>query len=91
MSSRVTEPTERDAVAEVRLWQAVILSTIREWISGPLRRKREAERYLFGDGTDFAYVCEAAGMNVGYLRGRLGRLNASPAKSRNLAPSSAVS
>jgi hypothetical protein len=83
MSSRATEPTERNSMAEVRLWQAVILSTIREWISGPLRRKREAERYLFDDRTDFAYVCEAAGMNLGHLRGRLGRLNASPAKSRN--------
>jgi hypothetical protein len=83
MSSRAMEATERDSAAEVRLWQAVILSTIREWISGPLRRKREAERYLFDDRTDFAYVCEAAGMNLGHLRGRLGRLNASLAKSRN--------
>jgi hypothetical protein len=74
MSNRATEPIEKDSFGEERLWQAVIVSTIRDWISGPLRRKREAEQYLFGDGTDFAYVCESAGMNAGRLRGRLGRL-----------------
>lgn len=59
---------------ETRLWRAVLVSTIQDWMFGPLRRKAEAERYLFGEGTDFATVCEAAGMNAGYLRGRLGKI-----------------
>ena len=59
---------------ETRLWRAVLVSTIQEWMFGPLRRKAEAERYLFGEGTDFASVCEAAGMNAGYLRVRLGKI-----------------
>ena len=71
MSNKAREASEEDSVAEVRLWQAVIASTIREWISGPLRRKMQAESYLFGDRTDFAYVCESAGMNAGRLRRRL--------------------
>jgi hypothetical protein len=60
--------------AETRLWQAVIVNTIREWISGPLRLKREAEQYLFGDHTDFASVCLSAGMDVDRLRTELRRL-----------------
>ena len=59
---------------ETLLWRAVIARTIQEWISGPLRNKREAEQYLFGDNTDFALVCECAGMDAGGLRSRLARL-----------------
>jgi hypothetical protein len=62
-----------DPSGMARVWQAVIVSAIREWISGPLRRKIEAEKYLFGGGTDFAYVCESAGMNPDSLRMRLAR------------------
>lgn len=65
---------ERDAVAEARLWQAVIVSTIQDWLSGPLRLKREAEQYLFADNSDFAIVCQSAGMDIGQLRARLARL-----------------
>jgi hypothetical protein len=59
---------------EVRLWQAVIVTTIQEWISGPLRRKREAEEYLFKDQRDFPMVCQSAGLDVGQLRTKLARL-----------------
>ena len=57
-----------------RVWQAVIVSTIREWISGPLRRKLEAEKYLFSKNSDFTLVCESAGMNADFLRARLCKL-----------------
>jgi hypothetical protein len=60
--------------AESRLWQAVIVSTIQEWIYGPLRLKRQAEDYLFKDDSDFATVCESAGMDVNQLRAKLTRL-----------------
>ncbi|MGH9691866.1 MAG: hypothetical protein ACRD4C_12435 [Candidatus Acidiferrales bacterium] len=59
---------------ETRLWQAVIVNTIQEWISGPLRRKREAEDYLFRDDSDFPAVCQSAGMDIGRLRANLTRL-----------------
>jgi hypothetical protein len=74
MKNVTAETKDHRSRAEVRLWQAVIVSTIREWTSGPLRRKLEAERYLFGDGSDFALVCESAGISAGRLRGQLGRL-----------------
>jgi hypothetical protein len=59
---------------ETALWRAVIARTIREWISGPLRRKREAEQYLFDDNKDFLLVCRSAGIDSGQLRSRLSQL-----------------
>jgi hypothetical protein len=67
------------SLTEKRLWQAVIVSTIREWISGPLRLKRQAEEYLFNDNKDFPVVCQSAGMDVGLLRAKLTRLALSTA------------
>ncbi len=66
--------TERDAAVEKRLWQAVVVSTIQEWISGPLRYKRIAEEYLFQDRSDFPLVCQSAGLDVDRLRQQLLRL-----------------
>lgn len=65
---------EQEGIPEVRLWQAVIVSTVQEWLSGPLRRQREAEHYLFGKDSDFATVCLSAGMDADQLRVRLLRL-----------------
>jgi hypothetical protein len=59
---------------EKRLWQAVIVTTIQEWISGPLRSKRRAEEYLFQDQKDFPVVCQSAGMDADRLRAKLNRL-----------------
>jgi hypothetical protein len=70
----VTATTEGDAQVEKRLWQAVIVSTIQEWISGPLRYKRIAEEYLFQDRSDFPQVCQSAGLDVDRLRQQLTRL-----------------
>jgi hypothetical protein len=69
-----TVKEERETPGEARLWQAVIVSTIREWISGPLRYKRIAEEYLFGDHSDFPMVCQSAGLDVERLRAQLTRL-----------------
>jgi|HubBroStandDraft_5_1064220.scaffolds.fasta_scaffold1971498_1 hypothetical protein len=69
-SSEVREET----VVEVRIWQAVIVSTIEEWMSGPLRRSLEAEQFLFRDENDFRLVCQSAGMDAGRLRQQLVRL-----------------
>jgi hypothetical protein len=63
--------TNVEVMAEARLWRAVIASAIWEWVSGPLRSKREAEKYLFGNSKDFTLVCESAGMDAGRLRAGL--------------------
>jgi hypothetical protein len=60
-----------EMMAEARLWRAVLASTIQEWVSGPMRLKREAEKYLFGNDKDFPRVCESAGMDAGRLRAGL--------------------
>jgi hypothetical protein len=59
---------------EKRLWQAVIVTAIQEWISGSLRSKRQAEEYLFQDQKDFPAVCQSAGMDADRLRAKLNRL-----------------
>jgi hypothetical protein len=73
-STATTVMTEQDAQVEKRLWQAVVVSTIQEWISGPLRHKRIAEEYLFQDRSDFPQVCQSAGLDVDRLRQQLIRL-----------------
>ncbi len=72
--SLATATTERDAPVEMRLWQAVVVSTIQEWVSGPLRYQRQAEEYLFKDFSDFPLVCQSAGLDVDRLRQQLTRL-----------------
>ena len=71
-----TEATggREETIVEERVWQAVIVSTIEEWMSGPLRRSLEAEQFLFRDDYDFLLVCQSAGMDAGRLRQRLVRL-----------------
>jgi hypothetical protein len=66
--------TDLETTGEVRLWQAVLLRTIQEWVSGPLRQQRQAEQYLFRDNTDFPRVCQSAGLDPDDLRARLTRI-----------------
>lgn len=73
-SVRSTLLRDSHPMAESRLWQAVIVSTIQDWISGPLRLKRQAEEYLFSDNSDFPTVCQSAGMDASQLRRKLLRL-----------------
>jgi hypothetical protein len=63
-----------ETVGEVRLWQAVVVRVIQDWMSGPLRQKRQAEHYLFDDNADFAGVCESAGPDANDLRARLTKI-----------------
>lgn len=63
-----------DGLSEKRLWQAVLLATIQDWMWGPLSRKRQAEEYLFEDQRDFQTVCKSAGMDPDQIRFKLKRL-----------------
>jgi hypothetical protein len=56
------------STTETTLWRGVIARTIEDWLSKPLRPKREAERYLFENSADLSQVCESAGINVVHLR-----------------------
>lgn len=74
MSEAALAITQIDVLSEKRLWQAVLLTTIREWMWGPLRRKRQAEEYLFQNRKDFETVCKSAGMDPDRLRAKLNRV-----------------
>jgi hypothetical protein len=74
MSETAMGTTQVDVISEKRLWQAVLLTTIQDWICGPLRQKRQAEEYLFQDQKDFQTVCKSAGMDPDQLRAKLNRL-----------------
>lgn len=63
-------------IAEQKLWRAVIVNTVREWIRGSLQRKREAEQFLFRDDQDYRTVCLSAGIDPGNLRDRLQKIRA---------------
>lgn len=64
------EVTE-DSIAERLLWLAVITLAVEEWRSGALRRRREAQQFLFEDGADFEMVCASAGLDPANLRSNL--------------------
>lgn len=66
--------SEQEITGELRLWQAVLVRTIQEWVSGPLRQQLQAEHYLFHDDTDFPRVCQSAGLDPDDLRARLKRI-----------------
>lgn len=74
MQETAIEVAPLDVASEKRLWQAVLVTTIREWVSGPLRSQRQAEQYLFQDQKDFHAVCKSAGMDPDQLRAKLRRL-----------------
>jgi hypothetical protein len=70
---------ERDIVGagetagEVRLWQAVVVRAIEDWMSGPVRQRQQGDNYIFGKHADFAMVCQSAGLDADDLRTRLSR------------------
>jgi len=74
MSMNRLQSVEVEETAERRLWRAVIASTVDEWVNGPLRQQREAEKFLFIDNKDYRTVCHSAGINPEDLRGRLEKI-----------------
>ena len=66
--------TRQEQTVETLLWRGVIARTIQDWLSKPLRSKREAERYLFENSADLSLVCQSAGIDIGQLRTRLNKV-----------------
>ena len=86
----ITSALQQDSYEESpeqQLWKAVLASTVEEWISGPFRRSRVAEHYLFHNERDFREVCESAGLNPEQFRARLQRLRKTGAAAGRLDPS----
>jgi hypothetical protein len=76
MAAMFMHHAEAEETVEQNLWRAVIVSTVEEWVSGPLRKKREAEEFLFQDSQDYRTVCYSAGINPEDLRRRLEKIRA---------------
>jgi hypothetical protein len=74
MIRKTVVATKQDLTPETLLWRGVIARTIQDWLSRPLRPKREAERYLFENSADLSSVCKLAGINIEHLRARLNRV-----------------
>jgi len=74
MSVSMLQSAEVEETAEQKLWRAVIATTVEEWVSGPLRQKREAEQFLFIDNQDYQTVCFSAGIKPEDLRRRLEKI-----------------
>jgi hypothetical protein len=68
--------SEIENAPEQRLWRAVLVRTVQEWIHGTLRNKREAEQFLFQDSDDYRTVCRSAGIDPAHFRNRLEKLRA---------------
>jgi hypothetical protein len=74
MSFQMLASPEVEETAVQKLWRAVIVGTVEEWVHGPLRRKREAEVFLFHDDRDYRTVCFSAGIDPENLRSRLEKI-----------------
>jgi hypothetical protein len=60
--------TKQELTTQTLLWRGVIARTIEDWLSKPLRPKREAERYLFENSVDLSLVCDLAGIDIARMR-----------------------
>jgi hypothetical protein len=74
MLQSMSQQNEDQETAERALWRAVIVSTVQEWMGGQLRRRREAEKFLFQDEKDYKTVCCSAGIDPQNLRERLQKI-----------------
>jgi hypothetical protein len=68
MMKEMALATKQELTIQTALWRGVIARSIEDWLSKPLRPKREAERYLFENSVDLSLVCELAGINIERMR-----------------------
>lgn len=72
-SSASLRESYQTEIPERRLWAAVLLQAIEDWRSGNMRRRREAESFLFSNGKDFATVCHGIGLDPSVVLTKLHR------------------
>ena len=68
--STVTE----EVIGDRRLWTAVLASAVEDWRTGSLRRRRNAQEFLFDNAADFQTVCARAGVEPASFQTRLRKL-----------------
>jgi hypothetical protein len=60
-----------EIIAERRLWMAVIVRAVQDWLSDSTRIRRAAWKFLFEEDNDFYEVCACAGLDPSRLRSQL--------------------
>jgi len=65
------EPGIEEIIAEGRLWTAVIVAAVQDWLSDSTRIQVAAQKFLFDDNNDFCQVCACAGLDPSSLRSKL--------------------
>ena len=58
-------------IGERQLWTAVLLLAVEDWRQGSLKKRREAQKFLFEEKDDFYRVCAGAGLEPESFRSRL--------------------
>jgi hypothetical protein len=71
LTATSSSQTQGEVDSERRLWTAVLTLAIEDWRYGNLRKRREAEQFLFEEKSDFNQVCSAAGLEASDFRARL--------------------
>lgn len=74
MATRTEGSPTEDCIGERRLWIAVLVTAVEEWRKGTLRKRREAQKFLFEDHQDFDRVCASAGVDPSSFRSSLLRI-----------------
>lgn len=70
-SAETMNAVTEELIGENRLWIAVLVKAVEDWRFGTMRRRREAQEFLFEDEKDFSAVCANAGMDPASLRSKL--------------------
>ena len=70
-SPNIQNEVTEEFISERRLWTAVLVKAIDDWRNGPLRARREAQKFLFDDTRDFPEVCAGAGIDPTSFRMKL--------------------
>jgi hypothetical protein len=68
--STVTE----EVIGDRRLWTAALVSAVQDWRNGSLRRRRNAQEFLFASAADFQTVRARAGVEPASFKTRLLKL-----------------
>lgn len=63
--------TTEELISERRLWTAVLVLAVEDWRQGSVRKRREAEQFLFEEEKNFQQVCAGAGLDPSDFRTRL--------------------
>jgi hypothetical protein len=70
-NTEIANAVTEELIGENRLWTAVLVKAVEDWRFGTMRRRREAQQFLFENEKDFNAVCANAGLDPVSLRSKL--------------------